>query len=193
MRPVDEGTDIFLRCVRPQLQRLHLVARKYCAKEDVSDLVQETLLRAWRAFSPADGVTHPRAWLYTIMRSVAIDWSRSAGREARYLAAHVAELTDRDFVTDLRDPLSPLPAMDEQQFREFVDERLAAALDGLDPAFREVVVLSALADLTYREIAEVLDCPVGTVMSRMARARRSLRERLAIYAKSEWSLGETSP
>ena len=69
--------------------------------------------------------------------------------------------------------------MDERQFREFLDDKIAAALSALDPPFREVIVLSVAGGLSYREIAQVLDCPVGTVMSRMARARRTLRERLA--------------
>ena len=72
--------------------------------------------------------------------------------------------------------------MSEAAFRELLDDRLTRALDALAPAFREVVILSVAGDLTYREIARVLDCPVGTVMSRMARARRALRERLADVA-----------
>ena len=64
--------------------------------------------------------------------------------------------------------------MSEEQFREFLDDKIAAALDALDPPFREVIILSVAGDLTYKEVAAVLDCPVGTVMSRMARARRTL-------------------
>ena len=56
-------------------------------------------------------------------------------------------------------------------------------MDELEPAFREVIVLSGAGDLSYRKIAEVLDCPVGTVMSRMARARRALRENLVAFAQ----------
>ncbi len=75
--------------------------------------------------------------------------------------------------------------MDEERFREFLDERLVAALDALEPAFREVIILSVASGLNYREIAEVIGCPVGTVMSRMARARRALRERLGDLAQSQ--------
>ena len=68
-----------------------------------------------------------------------------------------------------------------------------AALDALEPSFREVVVLSVVGDLTYREVAQVLDCPMGTVMSRMARARRALRERLADYARAKgWAVERRS-
>jgi RNA polymerase sigma-70 factor (ECF subfamily) len=72
--------------------------------------------------------------------------------------------------------------MSEAHFYEFLDDRLVAALEELDPPNREVVVLSVAGGLNYREIGEVLDCPMGTVMSRMARARRALRERLAEFA-----------
>ena len=74
--------------------------------------------------------------------------------------------------------------MDEDRFREFLDDKVVAALDAIDPAYREVLILAVAGDLTYREIGEVLACPVGTVMSRMARARRQLRERLAVHARS---------
>ncbi|GJQ25984.1 MAG: hypothetical protein HBSAPP02_10160 [Phycisphaerae bacterium] len=75
--------------------------------------------------------------------------------------------------------------MDESQFREFLDDRVAAALDTLEPPYREVVVLSVAGGLNYREIGDVLECPIGTVMSRMARARRALREQLADYAATQ--------
>ncbi|MCH8241923.1 MAG: sigma-70 family RNA polymerase sigma factor, partial [Planctomycetes bacterium] len=91
------------------------------------------------------------------------------------------------------EPFSPLPSFDECRFREFLDDRLVEALDRLEPAFREIVMLSAAGDLSYREIAQVLDCPVGTVMSRMARARRSLREALSSFAtQAGWIRGVQS-
>jgi len=75
--------------------------------------------------------------------------------------------------------------MSEEQFREFLDATIAQALDALEAPAREIVILSVAADLSYREIAEVLDCPIGTVMSRMARARRALREHLADFSRSD--------
>ncbi len=182
-----QTSDEFLRFVRPQWTSLHRVARRYVAgEEDVRDLVQETLLRAWRSFSPTDTRTYNRAWLYVIMRSAATDWQRAASRRVRLVPTTDAELTELA-PADLSEPLPPLSFADESRFREFLDERIVAALDALDAPFREVVILSVAGDLAYREIAEVLDCPVGTVMSRMARARRALRDELAAFAtKTGW-------
>lgn len=169
--------------VAPHLRRLTALARQYArTPEDAVDLVQETFLRAWRDFSPAHEAAYRRAWLVVILRNVATDWSRAERRRLRVTPLDDAELTEA-LPADLSEPFAPLPAMGEERFREFLDDRLAAALDSLPPAFREVIVLSVAGELNYREIAEVLDCPVGTVMSRMGRARRALREQLADYAR----------
>jgi len=182
---MDEAANEFLRQVRPLWGRLQAVARRYCARrEDAGDLVQETLLRAWRVFSPVEGPTHPRAWMFTIMRNIVIDWHRAASRQVSIAPTDYEELTELAGA-ELGEPFAPLSSMNEEQFREFLDAAVARALDALEASSREVVILSVAADLNYREIAEVLDCPVGTVMSRMARARRALRERLTQFARSE--------
>ncbi len=180
---MEAAADAFLRHVRSQWTQLHSVARRYTSNdEDARDLVQETLLRAWRSFSAAAERSHTRAWLFVIMRSVVVDWQRAARRRVNLMPALESELTELA-PADLTEPLYPFPPLSEDGFREFLDARVATALDALDPPFREVVVLSVAGDLSYREIADVLDCPVGTVMSRMARARRRLREKLAAYAR----------
>lgn len=186
---MDELREAFGRYVRPQWRRLHLAARRYTAREhDAQDLVQEALLRAWRNFSLTEERTHSRAWLFVILRNVAAEWHRTAKRRIRLISSEALELTELS-PSDPTEPFAPLPAMDERRFLEFLDDHLAAALDALEPSFREVVVLSVVGDLTYREVAQVLDCPMGTVMSRMARARRALRERLADYARAKgWAV-----
>jgi RNA polymerase sigma-70 factor (ECF subfamily) len=123
------------------------------------------------------------------MRSVVRDWHRTAQRRIRLAPTQDDELTSLA-AGDMGASFSPLPSMDEQRFREFLDDRVAAAFDALEEPFREVVLLSVAGGLNYREISEVLDCPIGTVMSRMARARRALREQLADFAQSErWAQG----
>ena len=182
---MDEVASEFLRHVRPLWGRLRAVAERYCARrEDAGDLVQETLLRAWRAFSPVEEPTHPRAWLVAIMRNIVIDWHRAALRQVSIVPAAYEELTELAG-PELDQPFTPLSAMSEEQFREFLDATIAQALDALEAPAREIVILSVAADLSYREIADVLDCPIGTVMSRMARARRILREHLADFSRSD--------
>lgn len=185
--------DEFMQFVRPHWERLRLVARQYAQSgADALDLTQETLLRAWRAFSPAEVPTYRPAWLFVILRNVAAEWHRASGRRIRIAPAVEVELTALAPV-DLSESLAALPTMDEAAFREFLDDRMASAIDGLDAPFREVIVLSVAGGLNYREIAEVLDCPAGTVMSRMARARRALRDQLGSVAKREGWVREKRP
>jgi RNA polymerase sigma-70 factor (ECF subfamily) len=168
--------------VEPLLQRLHAVACHHARSQaDARDLVQETMLRAWRGFSKADGRTHRAAWLFVILRNVAIDWRREAAFRLQQIPLPVSEITEL-VAPDLSDPLAAFPSMREAEFCELLDQRLAQAVKALDPHYREVLVLSVAGGLGYREIAEALDCPLGTVMSRMARARRALRDRLSAFA-----------
>ena len=175
----------FLDYVRPHSQRLFAAASQYAVgAEDAGDLVQETLLRAWRGFTPSDERSYSRAWLFVIMRNIAFEWHRKAQRSIKLVPIPDSELTEIS-PPDQSEPFCPLPAMDEKRFREFLDERIVSALDALEPTFRETIMLSVSSGLNYREIAEVLGCPVGTVMSRMSRARRALRERLGVLAQSQ--------
>jgi RNA polymerase sigma-70 factor (ECF subfamily) len=174
-------TEAFLSHVRHHGRRLYVAARQYVAAGDAHDLVQETLLRAWKNFSVTDERTFSRAWLFVILRNIAREWHRTATRRVRIVPQSSTELTE--FASsELNEAFAVLPSMSEAHFYEFLDDRLVAALEELDPPNREVVVLSVAGGLNYREIGEVLDCPMGTVMSRMARARRALRERLAEFA-----------
>ena len=189
---MDEAASEFLRQVRPLWGRLQAVARKYCAqREDAGDLVQETLLRAWRAFSPVEGPTHPRAWLFAIMRNIVIDWHRAASRQVTIAPTDYEELTELAGA-EPGEPLAPLSSMNEEQFREFLDATIARALDALEAPAREIVILSVAADLSYREIAEVLDCPLGTVKATLHAALGKLRRTLLSdrerERRKEWSV-----
>jgi len=179
-----EVEKAFLRLVRPCWRRLHLVARHYTAgEEDARDLVQEALLRAWSAYRPGADRSYSEGWFFVIQRRVAAEWARRMDRRVTLVPVEHGELTEL-VGTELSDPLQVLPSSTEGEFRELLDQRLASAFDSLNPAFREVILLSVAGDLNYREIAQVLACPLGTVMSRMARARRALRERLASPASA---------
>jgi len=187
---MEAGRQAFLAFVTPHLRGLCAVARQYLgATGGTEDLVQETLLRAWRSFTAADGRTYSRGWLMVILRNIVAEWRRTGRRRVRLEPVAVTELTEIA-AGDLTEPLAPLPAMSEEAFREFLDDHVVRALDRLEPLFKEVLLLSIAGDLTYREIAEVLHCPVGTVMSRMARARRALREQLSAYAAERGYVGK---
>ena len=173
--------DLFLDYLRPHWRPLRAASWQYAATaEDANDLMQDTLLRAWRNFSSTDERTHCRAWILVIMRNVALEWHRTASRRIKFVPTTEAELTELA-PADPAESFSTLPTMDEKHFREFLDERLVSALDALEPSFREVIILSVAGGLNYREISQMLDCPLGTVMSRMARARRLLRQQLSEF------------
>lgn len=187
-----EAAECFSRFVRPYWRRLHLVARGYAScKEDAQDLVQETLMRAWENYCPFGEEGYREGWLFVILRRIAAEWARASRRRIALLPMDHDELTELES-SDLTEPFEGLPVVTEHAFREFLDDRIAAGFDELEPLHREVILLVVAGDLNYREVAEVLDCPIGTVMSRMARARRALRQRLGQHARALGWKVETS-
>ena len=116
--------------------------------------------------------SNARAWLVTILRNQFINSWRARQRAPQQV--------DVEAIPELPDAGDPDP--EGRFFAGLVDEEVLAALDALPPDFREVVVLSDLEGLPYAEVAEALDIPVGTVKSRLFRARRILQDRLRCYA-----------
>jgi RNA polymerase sigma-70 factor, ECF subfamily len=127
--------------------------------DDAEDLVQETMLRAYRAFHRFEPGTNIRAWLYTILHRVHQDAMRKKRR-----APGLDELPE--------DGPAVAPA---QAFTAAGGEDLSRALDRLPEPFRAAVVMRDLEELSYQDIARILDIPVGTVMSRIHRGRAQLR------------------
>jgi RNA polymerase sigma-70 factor (ECF subfamily) len=148
----------------PHLRSLYGTAYRMTRNaHDAEDLVQETCLRAFRAFDRYTPGTNIRAWLYTILHRVRTDALRRAGRQP-----HTAELADDG-------PAVP-PAQDALARGQ---EDVERALQRVPEAFREAVLLRDVEDLSYREIAQALGIPIGTVMSRIHRGREALRAALA--------------
>jgi RNA polymerase sigma-70 factor (ECF subfamily) len=166
----DNTTDdtAFERYVLPETELLLRVANSLTRnRADAEDLVQDTLLRAFRAIDRFDG-RYPRAWLLTILRNTHINRNR---RRRPELLRDPERVTDRMISTVSEE--RPDAIVDAQIDGEIID-----ALDALDESFRRVVELVDMNGLTYAEAAEVLDIPVGTVMSRLHRARTRIRDRL---------------
>lgn len=139
------------------------------------DLVQDSLLKAYRSWSDFTLGTNCRAWLMTILRNTFINEFRS--RQRRPTPVEFDEVADRSVfeAVESTDPEGDF-------FERLIDAEVIAAVDALPDEFRVPVVLSDLEGLSYQEIAEVLDIPVGTVKSRLFRARRRLQGRLYEYA-----------
>jgi RNA polymerase sigma-70 factor, ECF subfamily len=164
-----------------QLDLLYRVARRLTrSPAQAEDLVQETYLRALRAWKTFElkefGI---RPWILRIMHNV--HYSRT-GRERRQPVAM------EDPQLELRRDGSTEP-LDSDLF-ESLDEQLVRALDNLSEEYRVVLLLWAVEELSYKEIAEAVDIPIGTVMSRLHRARRLLAQQLRQYAANEGIIRE---
>jgi RNA polymerase sigma-70 factor (ECF subfamily) len=155
----------FRQAALPHLGELVRVATRVLRDRPAAeDAVQETYLQAWKSFGTFQLGTNCRAWLYTIM-------FRVIGRQRK-----------RDFAMRHVDLESAPPAalqVDTPPVDSLALEHLSAAVDDLADPYRTVLLLADVEQLKYREIADVLDLPMGTVMSRLSRARQQLRGAVA--------------
>jgi RNA polymerase sigma factor (sigma-70 family) len=169
----DQGTR-FATVVVPHLGDAFALARWLTGnRADAEDVVQEASLRAFRAIAGfADG--NARAWVLTIVRHTAYTWLRR-NRSATLVMVDDLEAVERTQV----DPSDRDKATPETELIAKADAaRLEAAIAELPAPFKETLVLRDIQGLDYREIAEITEVPIGTVMSRLARARRRLVARI---------------
>jgi RNA polymerase sigma-70 factor (ECF subfamily) len=153
---------------------------------DAEDLVQEAFLRAFRFRASYAPGTNMRAWMFKILSNLFINRYRRSNRETSALDGSegdaIAEAAlSRDSVRLLRDPEAHFDA-------GLFGEHVAKALESLPADFRAVVILSDIEEFSYKEIAEIMGCPIGTVMSRLHRARRALQRHLVDYATASGAL-----
>jgi RNA polymerase sigma-70 factor (ECF subfamily) len=139
-------------------------------RTEAEDIVQDTLTQALQSFHRFQPGTNARAWVLTILRHV-----RSNRLRARRRGPELVEADDH---------IDAIPAV-EVTPQQVTDEEVLAALRALPSGFQEVIVLADVEELSYKEIAAVLEIPIGTVMSRIHRARRLLRVALAEYAAAQ--------
>jgi RNA polymerase sigma-70 factor (ECF subfamily) len=148
-------------------------------RDQANDLLQDTYMKAYRFFDKFEQGTNAKAWLYRIMKNTFINEYRRTHRQPEIVEFdeqlspyHMS--TNREGMNDLRD------MMDSQMF----DDEMAGAIASLPEKFKSVIVLRDLEDLPYEEIAEVLAIPIGTVRSRLHRARSILFSKLKSYARA---------
>ena len=159
----------FDRLAFAHFRELRRVALRVCEdRETADDLVQETYLRAWRSFDKFEPGTNCRAWLYQIFFYVRSEYRKSQARQPLVFSL--------DYVKE-----STLPSQTNTSLDVTLEE-IKRAFAELPEPFRIAVLLSDVEGLKYREIAEVLNLPVGTVMSRLNRGRRMLRAKLTTPA-----------
>lgn len=174
--PGDNERAAFEREALPHLDAVYRFSRSLTGDpERAQDLAQEAMLKAYRSWHKYQPGTNVRAWLFTIVRNTFINQYRRQQREGA--AVDLTEVESR----------SPFPGAQELDpegsfFEQLVDAEVLRAIEELPAEFREVLVLSDMEDFSYAEIAELLALPVGTVKSRLFRARQALQRRLYRYA-----------
>ena len=157
---------------------------------EAEDLVQDTFLKAYRNFEKYQEGTNCRAWLYRIMTNTFLNNKRRSKRIDSFVSAEAPG----DYEAYQNNP-SLLAKMDPEA--SFVSRNLSPvvkeALSSLPEDFRAAVILCDLQDFSYKEVAEILNCPTGTVMSRIYRGRQLLKRRLVKHAVEQGILPEEQP
>jgi RNA polymerase sigma-70 factor (ECF subfamily) len=149
---------------------------------DAEDLLQETMMRAYRSFDRFEAGTNLKAWLFRILTNAYINTYRKKQREPQKISQD--EVADFDLYRELKDHDPQLSVTPETLVLDrLVDGDILRAIDELPEQFRLAVVLSDVEGFSYAEMAEIMDVPLGTVMSRLHRGRKALQKRLWELAK----------
>ncbi|MCX6517995.1 MAG: sigma-70 family RNA polymerase sigma factor [Actinobacteria bacterium] len=159
-------------------------------RSDAEDLVQETFIKAWRSFATYQQGTNLRAWLFRIMTNTYINKYNAQQRKPTE--------TELDDVEELFlykrlgsvDQSQLSQSAEDQMLSLFTDDEVKKALEELPDQFRIPVLMSDVEGFSYKEIAEILEIPLGTVMSRLHRGRKSMQKMLYEYAKERGLINE---
>lgn len=187
-------TEDFAQGVIAQLDSLYRTALRLTHNpQEAEDLVQETMLKAFRFSKQYQPGTNLRAWLFRILNTSAINRYRKLAThptpaslpegEEFYLYNRIRDLSGQELTT----------ATEDEVLSHYLDEDVHRALNDLPINFRMPVILADIEGMTYKEIAEALQIPIGTVMSRISRARRQLQQSLWNYAREKGYITVPAP
>ncbi len=157
---------------------------------DAEDVVQETFLKAYRAYDSYTEGTNLKAWLYRILTNTYINKYRKQQR--RPSEVELGELQDLYLYKRLGEASGAAQSAEADMLDAFVDTDVIEALESLPETFRLPVLLADVDGFSYKEIAEMLDIPIGTVMSRLHRGRKALQKKLWDVAEEHGITGERS-
>ena len=176
-----EKQDIFNGEFMPHIRSMYNFGfRLTLDRDDAKDLVQDTYLKAYRFIESFQKGTNAKAWLFRILKNSFINDYRKKSKEPSKVdyqeveAYYNSDEVDRQITPDLR----------VESLKDMIGDEISNALNSLDVDFRTVIILSDLEEFKYEEMAKILDIPIGTVRSRLHRARNLLKEKLSEYAKS---------
>ena len=178
---VDEKAKVFDGEFYPHIDSMYNFAYRLTFDEDdAKDLVQETYLKAFRFIESFQEGTNAKAWLFRILKNNFINDFRKKSKEPSKVDYQEVESyynsddVNKSITTDLR----------VDTLKDMMGDEVTNALNTLDVDFRTVIILCDLEGFKYDEMARILDIPIGTVRSRLHRARNLLRENLRVYAKT---------
>jgi len=156
--------------------------------EDAEDLVQEAYLKAYKYYDKFEEGTNFKAWLFKIMKNTFINNYRK--KQQAPPQSDFADI-EESFETQVsEDAGKKIKNPEEELLENVLDEDIQRSIDELPPDYRMVVLLADLENFSYKEIAEILEVPVGTVMSRLYRGRRLLEKVMLDYARDHGYIGE---
>jgi RNA polymerase sigma factor (sigma-70 family) len=176
-----EKTEVFNGEFMPHIHSMYNFAyRLTLERDDAKDLVQDTYLKAYRFIESFQKGTNAKAWLFRILKNSFINDYRKKSKEPNKVdyqeveTYYNSEEVNRQITPDLR----------VESLRDMMGDEISNALNSLDVDFKTVIILCDLEGFKYEEMAKILDIPIGTVRSRLHRARNLLKEKLSAYAKS---------
>src|SRR5512147_1759445 len=180
-RHTDRTRAEFEELAQGQLDALYAAAMRLTRNgRDAEDLVQDAVLRAYRFFDKFERGTNIRAWLFKILTNTFINRYRRSVKERNIVEGSERDAVHERFVSREAAEFASNP--EQYFFDRLLSDDVLKAVDSLPIDFRMVVILADLQEFSYKEIAEIIDVPVGTVMSRLYRGRRLLQKALAQYA-----------
>jgi RNA polymerase sigma factor (sigma-70 family) len=176
-----EKQSIFNQEFMPHINSMYNFAyRLTLDSDDAKDLLQDTYMKAFRFIDSFQQGTNAKAWLFRILKNSFINDYRKKSKEPSKVdyqeveTFYNSEDVDRQITPDLR----------VEALQDMIGDEISTALNALDVDFRTVIILCDLEGFKYEEMAKILDIPIGTVRSRLHRARNLLKEKLSEYAKT---------
>ena len=185
-----ERTDFAQQAMQYAPQLFSAAMRMTRNKSDAEDLVQETYLRAYRSFSTFNDGTNLRAWLFRILTNTFINSYRA--KQRRVQETELNDVEDLYLYRRISGVDVASRSAEDTLFDLFTDDEVKAALEALPDNFRLPVLLADVEEFSYKEIAEMLDIPIGTVMSRLHRGRKAMQKALADFASERGLLAHPS-